>query len=338
MTSVIHKINNSSSCILCAHDVKIIDINMKGSTLLMRKYKSKILDDYETYLSIIQEKSIQTIKGYILDIEIFIEYLKEQDKFKNLDFDENFIKEIELSDIYGFLNYLKKDRDNCANTRARKIASIKSFFKYCINKAEIITNDPTSKLEIPKIPKKQIHYLTLEECEVLLEKVIGRNKERDYAILTVFLNTGVRLSELRHIEMSKIKNDTLIVRGKGDKERTVYLNDMTLQAIKNYEVCRKGKSKYLFLSERGNVLSKREIQYIVQKNLDAAGLDTKKYTTHKLRHTAATLLYKHSKVDIRTLQVILGHKNINTTQIYTHVDSEDVRTAIRSNPLNRKNR
>lgn len=302
----------------------------------MRKYKSKILDNYETYLSIIQEKSIQTIKGYIMDIEIFIDYLKEQDKFKDISFDENFIKAIELSDIYGFLNYLKKDRNNCANTRARKIASIKSFFKYCINKAEIITADPTSRLETPKISKKQINYLTLEECELLLANIVGRNKERDYAIITVFLNTGVRLSELRHIEMSKIKDDTLIVRGKGDKERTVYLNDVTLNAINDYKLCRKGKSRYLFLSERGNVLSKREIQYIVQKNLEHAGFDTKKYTTHKLRHTAATLLYKHSKVDIRTLQVILGHKNINTTQIYTHVDDEEVRKAVKSNPLNTK--
>ena len=302
----------------------------------MRKYKSKILDNYETYLSIIQEKSIQTIKGYIMDIEIFIDYLKEQDKFKDISFDENFIKAIELSDIYGFLNYLKKDRNNCANTRARKIASIKSFFKYCINKAEIITADPTSRLETPKISKKQINYLTLEECELLLANIVGRNKERDYAIITVFLNTGVRLSELRHIEISKIKDDTLIVRGKGDKERTVYLNDVTLNAINDYKLCRKGKSRYLFLSERGNVLSKREIQYIVQKNLEHAGFDTKKYTTHKLRHTAATLLYKHSKVDIRTLQVILGHKNINTTQIYTHVDDEEVRKAIKSNPLNTK--
>lgn len=302
----------------------------------MRKYKSKILDNYETYLSIIQEKSIQTIKGYIMDIEIFIDYLKEQDKFKDISFDGNFIKAIELSDIYGFLNYLKKDRNNCANTRARKIASIKSFFKYCINKAEIITIDPTSRLETPKISKKQINYLTLEECKLLLANIVGRNKERDYAIITVFLNTGVRLSELRHIEISKIKDDTLIVRGKGDKERTVYLNDVTLNAINDYKLCRKGKSRYLFLSERGNVLSKREIQYIVQKNLEHAGFDTKKYTTHKLRHTAATLLYKHSKVDIRTLQVILGHKNINTTQIYTHVDDEEVRKAIKSNPLNTK--
>ena len=216
----------------------------------MRKYKSKILDNYETYLSIIQEKSIQTIKGYIMDIEIFIDYLKEQDKFKDISFDENFIKAIELSDIYGFLNYLKKDRNNCANTRARKIASIKSFFKYCINKAEIITADPTSRLETPKISKKQINYLTLEECKLLLANIVGRNKERDYAIITVFLNTGVRLSELRHIEIAKIKDDTLIVRGKGDKERTVYLNDVTLNAINDYNYAERGKADiYFFLNE-----------------------------------------------------------------------------------------
>lgn len=299
----------------------------------MRKFKSDILDEYENYLSIIQEKSNQTIKGYMMDIELFIEYLKGTDKFENMEFNEEFIQSIELSHIYGFLNYLKKERGNCANTRARKIASIKSFFKYCENKLEIIKSNPTGKLETPKIPKKQINYLSLDECRNLLNCIGGRNKERDYAIITVFLNTGLRLSELRNIELSKIKGDTLIVRGKGNKDRTIYLNDTVLSAIEKYKECRKGQSNFLFTSERGSVISKREIQYIVQKNIEAAGLDISKYTTHKLRHTAATLLFK-SNVDIRTLQVILGHKSINTTQIYTHVDSDDVRKAVKCNPLN----
>ena len=301
----------------------------------MRKIKSKILDSYESYLSIVQEKSSQTIQGYILDIELFFQFLLRAEKFTGREVNEGFIQDIDLNDIYGFLNYLKRERTNCANTRARKIASIKSFFKYCENKIEIIKVNPTNKLETPKIGKKQINYLSLDECELLLNNIVGRNKERDYAILVVFLNTGVRLSELRHIEVAKIKDDTLIVTGKGNKDRTIYLNDVTLDAISRYKMCRKGKGKYLFLSERGTVLSKREIQYIVQKNIESAGLDTSKYTTHKLRHTAATLLFKHSKVDIRTLQVILGHKNINTTQIYTHVDDEDVRKAINKNPLNK---
>ena len=296
----------------------------------------EIISSYLDYLIIIQEKATSTVYAYIIDIMLFVDYLKTKDKYQGRKVDEDFIKLIELKDLYGFLSYVKKERDNSSFARARKIAAIKSFFKYCETKLKILDYNPCRELEVPKQPSKQIYYLTLEESEELLKDIVGRNKIRDLAILTLFLHCGLRLSELCNIKVKDIKDDILVVRGKGNKDRTVYLNEKCLEVIESYMKERKNiKQSYLFVSERKNQISKRMIQYVVQKNIESAGLDTSKYTTHKLRHTAATLLYKHSKVDIRTIQKILGHKNIGTTQIYTHVDDDDLRKAIKSNPLNK---
>ncbi|PSM56715.1 recombinase XerC [Clostridium diolis] len=301
----------------------------------MNKDLPEIIKSYEDYLNIIQEKASSTVYCYIVDIMLLINYLKTKDKYQNLEIDKSFIELIELQDLYGFLSYVKNERNNSSFARARKIASIKSFFKYCETKLKIINNNPCRELEVPKKPNKQINYLNLDESKRLLKDIVGRNKKRDLAILTLFLNCGLRLSELCNIRFKDIKEDTLVVRGKGNKDRTIYLNEMCLRAIKDYMEERKHiKHSYLFVSERKNQLCKRQVQYIVQKNISSTGLDVSKYTTHKLRHTAATLLYKHSNVDIRTIQTILGHKNISTTTIYTHVDNEQVRSAIRSNPLN----
>lgn len=301
----------------------------------MNKDLPEIIKSYEDYLNIIQEKASSTVYCYIVDIMLLINYLKTKDKYQNLEIDKSFIELIELQDLYGFLSYVKNERNNSSFARARKIASIKSFFKYCETKLKIINNNPCRELEVPKKPNKQINYLNLDESKRLLKDIVGRNKKRDLAILTLFLNCGLRLSELCNIRFKDIREDTLVVRGKGNKDRTIYLNEMCLRAIEDYMEERKHiKHSYLFVSERKNQLCKRQVQYIVQKNISSAGLDTNKYTTHKLRHTAATLLYKHSNVDIRTIQTILGHKNISTTTIYTHVDNEQVRNAIRSNPLN----
>ncbi|MZK52037.1 tyrosine-type recombinase/integrase [Clostridium beijerinckii] len=301
----------------------------------MNKDLPEIIKSYEDYLNIIQEKASSTVYCYIVDIMLLINYLKTKDKYQNLEIDKSFIELIELQDLYGFLSYVKNERNNSSFARARKIASIKSFFKYCETKLKIINNNPCRELEVPKKPNKQINYLNLDESKRLLKDIVGRNKKRDLAILTLFLNCGLRLSELCNIRFKDIREDTLVVRGKGNKDRTIYLNQMCLRAIEDYMEERKHiKHSYLFVSERKNQLCKRQVQYIVQKNISSTGLDVSKYTTHKLRHTAATLLYKHSNVDIRTIQTILGHKNISTTTIYTHVDNEQVRSAIRSNPLN----
>lgn len=302
----------------------------------MNREIPEIILSYKDYLSVIQEKAKSTVYAYTIDIMLLIDYLKTKEKFQDLEVSEGFIKLIELKDLYGFLSYLKNDRDNNSFARARKVAAMKSFFKYCETKLKILDNNPCGELEVPKQPSKQINYLTLEESEALLTDIVGRNKTRDLAILTLFLNCGLRLSELCNIKLKDIREDILVVRGKGDKDRTVYLNDKCMEVLNDYIEERKNiKNPYLFLSERKNQISKRDVQYIVQKNLESTGLDTSKYSTHKLRHTAATLLYKYSKVDIRTIQKILGHENIGTTQIYTHVDDDQIRNAIRSNPLNR---
>lgn len=302
----------------------------------MNREIPEIILSYKDYLSVIQEKAKSTVYAYTIDIMLLIDYLKTKEKFQDLEISEEFIKLIDLKDLYGFLSYLKNHRDNDSFARARKVAAMKSFFKYCETKLKILENNPCRELEVPKQPSKQINYLTLEESEALLTDIVGRNKIRDLAILTLFLNCGLRLSELCNIKLKDIREDILVVRGKGDKDRTVYLNDKCLEVLNDYIEERKNiKNPYLFLSERKNQISKRDVQYIVQKNLESTGLDTSKYSTHKLRHTAATLLYKYSNVDIRTIQKILGHENIGTTQIYTHVDDDQIRKAIKSNPLNR---
>jgi len=296
----------------------------------------EIISRYEDYLTVIQEKAESTVYSYKVDIMLLINYLRTKDKYQGLEVSENFIKLIELKDLYEFLAHVKNERKNNSSTRSRKIAVLKSFFNYCETKIKIITYNPCRELEAPKKPSKQINYLTLEESEVLLFSIGGRNKERDFCIITLFLNCGLRLSELSNIKTLDIREDILVVRGKGDKDRTVYLNEKCLDAIHTYlEVRQNSKNEFLFNSERKNQLSKRQIQTIVKKCISNANLDTQKYTTHKLRHTAATLLYKHANVDIRTIQKILGHKSIGTTQIYTHVDDEQLRMAVKSNPLNK---
>lgn len=306
----------------------------------MNRKTPELVKSYLDYLTIIQGRAKSTTYAYKLDLMLLVDFLKTKDKFKDMEFDNNFIKEIDLNDLYQFLAYVKNERENNSFTRSRKIATIKSFFNYCETKIRIITYNPCRELEAPKKPSKQINYLTLEEAENLLASIEGRrNRDRDFCMITLFLNCGLRLSELCNIKILDIRKDLLVVRGKGDKDRTVYLNEKCLISINKYlEVRQNDKNKHLFLSERKNQLSKRQIQHIVKKCVSNANLDTHKYTTHKLRHTAATLLYKYANVDIRTIQAILGHKNISTTTIYTHVDDDDLRKAINSNPLNKSDK
>ena len=212
----------------------------------------------------------------------------------------------------------------------------------------MIDNNPAQNLETPKLDKRLPKYLSLDDSKKLLTVTVNdesdENKERDYAIITLFLNCGLRLSELIGINLQDINFDDykLTVIGKGNKERTIYLNKACINAIKDYIKVRptegvkndsKASNKALFLSKRRERISNRTVQYIVEKELRKPGLDTSKYSTHKLRHTAATLMYQYGEVDIRALQEILGHKSISTTEIYTHVSNEQARDAIERNPL-----
>ena len=209
-----------------------------------------------------------------------------------------------------------------------------------MSKAKLITFNPAQELDSPKIPKTLPKYLSLDESKKLLQNIDGAYKLRDYAIITIFLNCGLRLSELAGINIRDIRDNKLTVFGKGSKERTVYLNKACFKAINDYIQNERPKENIkaphkdaLFLSRLNQRISVKTIQYVVKKHLDAAGLDTTKYSVHKLRHTAATLMYRHGHVDVRVLQEILGHTNLSTTQIYTHLDDEQLRNASESNPL-----
>jgi len=309
--------------------------------------------DFLTYLETIKNKSENTIDAYRKDLIIFFRFMikyrglvkddLEFDEIEITHIDDDFLKSIKLRDLYAFMSYVEKYRGNSAYARARKVATLKSYFKFLQGKAKILVDNPTIELESPKVNKRHPIYLTLNQSLHLLQSLDKKNKNytRDYCILTLFLNCGMRLSELCNIQINKFKEDTLTIIGKGDKERTVYLNDACLKAISNYLKVRNDlkslpeDKKFLFLSSRNSPINQRTVEIMIKKHITNAGLTDDKYTPHKLRHTAATLMYKYGNVDIRSLQSILGHTSVSTTQIYTHVDDDSLRDAVKSNPLSK---
>lgn len=322
--------------------------------MIPREKNPDFLNSFLDYSITILNKSPNSIKEYNYDLAMFLKYmmihfnLTKEDDLKNIDivdFSIDTLKRITIQDIHSFISYLAIDLRAKPATRARKISTIRIFFKYLTQKEKILEINPAQDLETPKSEKRMPKYLSLEDSYKLLD-VAGnednRNHERDYAITTLFLNCGLRLSELiginiKDIDFSECK---MTVIGKGNKERTIYLNKACMKSLSEYLTIRKAKTNVkfndkdaLFLSERNERISKRTVQYVVEKELRAAGLDTNKYSTHKLRHTAATLMYQYGNVDIRALQELLGHESIATTQIYTHVNNEQVRNAVESNPL-----
>lgn len=325
----------------------------------------EFLNDFLDYSSTILNKSINSIKEYNYDIAHFLKFIKfkfkmcsitDELEIKNIEINDltlDTIKKIELEDIHAFLGYLKKNYRSKPATLARKTSSIRIFFNYLCNKSKKIPKNPALDLESPKIGKRLPKYLTLQDSEKLLDvakqpnpKSHGNhdNSARNFAIITLFLNCGMRLSELVNINMKDLDfyDNKLTVIGKGNKERTIYLNDACIHAIKQYLAVRphdkiqSNSRDALFLSEQKKRISNRTVQYIVKEELKQAGIDSNKYSVHKLRHTAATLMYQYGNVDIRALQVLLGHESIATTQIYTHVNDEQVRTAVECNPLSKR--
>ena len=305
-----------------------------------------VLKNFLQYQLVIQGKSQNTVHEYYYDLRTFFRYLKntlynlsdvnfEDIDIKDITIDD--IKKVNLSTLYDYLSFINLNRENESRTRARKVSSLKAFFKYLVDKEEVLTVNPTEKLETPKLGKTLPTHLSLDEAKKLLDTVSGPNKERDFCILTLFLNCGLRLSELIGINLKDIKEDTIRIRGKGNKERTIYLNGSCVSALSNYMRLRPvdgvKDADALFISKQKRRISEQMVQVIVKKYIKAAGLDPNKYSPHKLRHTAATLLYKYGDVDIRILQEMLGHKNLNTTQIYTHIDNKQVKEAAQRHPL-----
>lgn len=311
-----------------------------------------IIRDFLTYSEIIKGKSSRSVQGYYLDLQTFFRYIlsvrglvENNIEFSYIDIspvDINLIKTITISDLYSYLVFCKDERGNNAATRARKTSTLRIFFKYLCNQTHQIETNPAEMLDSPKVKQSLPKHLTLENSFELLNAVDGPNKERDYCILVLFLNCGLRLSELCGLNLQSISSEGMLtVLGKGNKERIIYLNDACNEAIKAYLAVRPNNGipvtdrNALFISRNHRRISNKTVQHIVKTYLEKAGLGDKGFSTHKLRHTAATLMYQHGNVDIRVLKDILGHANLGTTQIYTHISNTQIKSAIEANPLSK---
>ena len=305
-----------------------------------------ILKDFLSYHETVKAHSAKTVDEYFLDMRTFFRYLKRSrglvspdtpwDSISIADVDLELVGSVSLSEIYDYLIFLSRERQLNTASLARKIAAIRSFYRYLTSKAHLLEENPVQELDSPRMKKTLPRYLTLEESLTLLDAVQGKNKERDYYILMLFLNCGLRISELVNLNVSDIQGDTIRVLGKGNKERILYLNDGCKAALESYLTVRAMLSLQhepaLFVSNRRTRITRAGVHKMVKKYLLTAGLDASKYSAHKLRHTAATLMLQNG-VDVRTLQEVLGHDHLNTTQIYTHISNDDLQIAAKANPL-----
>ena len=315
-----------------------------------------LVKDFAAYKLTIQACSSKTVDEYLSDLRLFFKYIYATrnsidiysdffDKIQLTRLDADFICKVTTEEIYDFFIYLSNDRRNGSAAKSRKLSAIKAFYKFICQKKHLMEKNPAIDMEGPKKRSLLPKFLSIEESVALLEAVENdtesKTKERDYAIITLFLNCGMRLSELCGIRLSDLDRElrSLRVIGKGSKERIFYLNDACRDALNKYlEIRREPKYKRcntnaLFISKQYNGISNKTVQWMVYKYLSLAGLDYKHYSTHKLRHTAATLMYQTGKVDVRVLKEILGHEQLNTTQIYTHVSNKGMQDAINNNPL-----
>ena len=320
-----------------------------------RSIMPDIVNEFIDDLIVTKNTSAATVDEYLSDLYLFFRFLickkngisspADLEKNYNMSFiDRDFIGSITLKDVNEFLVYCSRDRSNSAVTRARKASSIRGFFKYSADKMNYIDRNPVAKLEISAPKKKLPKYLTLEESVALLESIDGENKIRDYCIITLFLNCGLRLAELVSLNVSDINFNErkMIVTGKGNKERVVYLNDACINSIISYLKVRphdrvlNADKDALFLSRLNKRIGRQAVQLMVYHYLEKIGLDGQHYSVHKLRHTAATLMYQHGDADLLIIKEVLGHENLSTTEIYTHVEDKKVREAVENNPLSKK--
>ena len=317
----------------------------------------KVLRDFLTYHESIRGHSPKTVDEYYLDLRTFFRFLKinrglapdnaviEEIPIDDVDLD--FLAKVTLSEVYDYLAWLNRERVKNPKSavpeyglkdsaRARKVATLRSFFKYLTVKTNQLASNPIEGIDSPKVLKSLPRFLTLEESEKLLTAISGRHEVRDYCIICLFLNCGLRISEIVGLNLTDIRKDHLRIVGKGNKERVVFLNDATAAAINDYLQVRKNmecvEPNAVFVTDRKTRMTRAAVHAMVKKSLLQAGLDPERYSAHKLRHTAATLMLQNG-VDVRTLQELLGHDHLNTTQIYTHVDNTELRIAAEANPL-----
>ena len=310
----------------------------------------EFLNEYLIHIKIVQLLAQRTIEEYYTDIRLFLRYIHESNLNSGKDIEDidisdmtvDELQKISVSDIYNFIFYTSDERLNKDRARYRKISSLRSFFKYLEKVAHIIKENPTKDLDVPTPKSSLPKFLSLNESMRLLETADSADSKRDYCIITLFLNCGMRLSELVGIDIKDIDfyENRLKVLGKRSKERMVYLNEACVDALQKYLAIRKNNQKAadepaLFISNQNRRISKRRVQQIVEDMIQKAELDGKGITTHKLRHTAATLMYQYGDADVLTLKELLGHASISTTEIYTHLNDENVRNAVESNPLSK---
>lgn len=327
----------------------------------MKRYSDcpQVLREFLIYHENIMGQSQLTISEYYLDLRMFLRFIKlmradmpittDLDSIDIRDIDISFIREIDTPDIFDFLSYLANDRavnpesaapdyGISAAARARKLSSIKSFYKYLTVRTKQLEENPVAELEYPKLRKSLPKYLTLDQSAALLQAVSGQNEKRDYAILMLFLNCGIRRSELVGLNLTDVYEDRIRVVGKGNKERFVYFGSACRKAIDVYLEERKqielSDNRALFGSRDKNRISVTAVHRLVKKALLQAGLDSTQFSAHKLRHTAATMMLSGG-VDVKTVQEVLGHENLNTTQIYTHIESTELKIAAEANPLSK---
>ncbi len=307
-----------------------------------------VIREFLSYTGNIKGRSDLTVDEYYRDLRTFFRFILKDRGLADADteiddidissVDLEMVRTVTFSEILLFLNYCKDERGNNAATRSRKTSSLKDFFNYLTVKTHMLSYNPTEGLEAPKKGKKLPKYLTLEDSLKLLEAVDGEFKERDYCILVFFLNCGLRRSELVGINLSDINSENMLtVRGKGNKERNIYLNPACVKALQGYLKVRPvngiSDKNALFISRKNCRITGKGVYHMVNHYLEKIGLGNQGYSPHKLRHTAATLMYQKGGVDIRTLQAILGHSNLGTTQIYTHIADEQIQKGVNANPL-----
>ncbi len=331
---------------------------------LRKKFSNNpIIEEYLDYLLTIKGYSDHTLTSYKRDLVWLLRYLKIRNGKANLnlirkkrkngtsfidytlidisDVTIEDIKDIHYADLYAFISFTAKELNNSENSRKRKVTTLKGFFRYLYHTIHAIDEDPALELIAPKIGRPQPHYLTLEQAQDLLDSPSGLHSIRDRAILTIFLNTGIRVSELTNLKVTDFQKNTIHITGKGKKDRILYLNDAVLQALASYIPIRDQQIKdqmlddqvYLFISQKGTQFSTRGIEHMIEKYVRQIGLDPHKYTVHSLRHTAATLMHYYGQIDIKTLQQVLGHESTQTTEIYTHLENHEIQIALNSNPL-----
>ena len=327
----------------------------------MKKFADcpQILRDFLTYHENIKGQSPRTISEYYLDLRMFFRFVRlmRNDMPINTPLEDIPIKDIDLafvgsittSEVFDFLSYLANDRplnpDSVfteygieSSARSRKLSAIKSFYKYLTVRTKQLQENPVADLEYPKLRKSLPKYLTISQASALLQAVSGQNAKRDYAILMLFLNCGIRRSELVGLNISDVYEDRIRVVGKGNKERFVYFGSSCRKAIDAYMAERTKMvltdNRALFGSRNGNRISVTAVHRLVDKALLKAGLDTTQFSAHKLRHTAATMMLSGG-VDVKTVQEVLGHENLNTTQIYTHIENTELKLAAEANPLSK---